>query len=179
LRHSTAPLLTRQNEALRIYNAIRAWGNPRGASYTAATLLNRLSALWKTGTIADVDSTLTKLYALARPNDFVIYDSRVAAAILTVAEDIFRKRTSARGFVETVSRFQSAYPRLGHYPGPGGTRPRGYRARWPHAYRVVGAQLDANDLCGRIMARLNVLKEDGRKSWTLREVEAVLFMEGY
>ena len=61
-----------------------------------------------------------------------------------------------------------------------GTRPRGLRSRgWPNAYGSWNAQLEANSLCLEIRNCLNDLKEDGRSTWTLREVEAVLFMEGY
>lgn len=164
-----------------VYDAIKKWGNPKGRSYSGAELVGFLRPLWSSGNIVQVDSTLTKLYAFARPNAYVIYDSRVAAAIMTIAEDIYRPKTVDKRPVNTVHVFRSEYPNLGLYDGIGGTRQRGYRAssNWPQAYRVVAAQYDANDLCVRICAILNAIEEDRRSTWTLREVEAVLFMEGY
>lgn len=165
----------------RIYNDIRLWGNPKGSRFSGAQLVEFLKPLWTAGTIVQVDSTLTKLYAFAKPDTYAIYDSRVAAAIMTIAEDIYRPKTARNRVLHTVEGFRREYPHLGLYNGSGGTRQRGYRAGsgWPNAYRVVAAQMDANDLCRRIRDRLNSLKEDGRSNWTLREVEAVLFMEGY
>jgi hypothetical protein len=164
-----------------IYDQIRAWGNPKGSKFGGAQLVNLLEPLWTAGDITQVDSTLTKLYAFARPDNYAIYDSRVAAAIMTIAEDIYRPKTVRNQIVHTVTGFRSEYPHLGLYNGSGGTRQRGYRSGsgWPYAYRVVDAQKNANDLCIRIRDRLNSLNEDGRSDWTLREVEAVLFMEGY
>lgn len=168
------------SDASKIYIKIKKWGNPsRGRSYSGQEILDFLKPLWDGSSITSVDSTLTKLYAFARPDDYVIYDSRVAAAIMTVAEDIYRPKTADNNAVVTC--FRHHYPNLGLYGGSGGTRPRGYRAGsgWPPAYEVIRAQLDANDLCIRIRDCLNSTEEDGRSTWTLREVEAVLFMEGY
>jgi hypothetical protein len=166
--------------AKKIYDDIKKGGNPKGSSYSGVQVLALLRPLWTGNTITAVDSTLTKLYAFARANEYAIYDSRVAAAILTIAEDIFRPKSTGTKLIDTVQYFQSYYPRLGLYNGTGGTRQRGYRSRnWPVAYAVVDAQYDANDLCKRIRDTLNALKEDDRSSWTLRDVEAVLFMEGY
>lgn len=169
--------------AENIYRDIRKWGNPRGAQYSGRQVVAFLVPLWQGDNVQSVDSTLTKLYALARPDAYAMYDSRVAASIMTIAEDIFRPKMSKNKVVHTVvDAFRHHYPRLGLYGGTGGTRQRGYRAGsgWPVAYRSVPAQLEANDLCLRIQAKLNSEEgEDGRNNWTLREVEAVLFMEGY
>lgn len=177
---ANAAIPTAPATAKGIYDDIKKWGNPRGSNYSDSQILALLTPLWTGKTIIAVDSTLTKLYAFAEPNHYVIYDSRVAAAILTIAEDIFRPKSIGTKVDDTVHQFQTYYPHLGLYNGTGGTRQRGYRSRkWPVAYGVVDAQYDANDLCKRIRDRLNALSEDGRTSWTLREVEAVLFMEGY
>jgi hypothetical protein len=128
-----------------------------------------------------VDSTLTKLYAFAKPDEYVIYDSRVAAAIISIAEDIYRYSSVGGRREETVNKvFHPCFPCLGIFPGAGGTRPRGTRwVGWPDSDRSIPAQLDANRLCTAIVGRLNDREEDGRSDWNLREVEAVLFMEGY
>jgi hypothetical protein len=165
-----------------IYRRIRKWGNPRGTEYTGRQIVGFLSDLWHGRPIGQVDSTLTKLYALARPDEYVMYDSRVAAAIMTIAEDIYREKTIENRPTNTVvACFRSHFQNLGLYNGTGGTRQRGYRSGslWPNAYRSVPAQLDANDLCKRIRDQLICDTVDKRSDWTLREVEAVLFMEGY
>ncbi len=169
-------------KALCVYEAIRLWGNPRGSKRSGATIRALLKPLWMGGTISKVDSTLTKLYACAAPGNFVIYDSRVATAIVSIAEDIFRvKALSSRRWVDTAKVFQGAYPHLGVFPGDhvAGTRPRGTRFKWRRARAVVAAQYEANDLCQRICAVLNKSEERSKRRWTLREVEAVLFMAGY
>ena len=73
--------------------------------------------------------------------------------------------------------FHDIFPDLGRYSGAGEASNRGFRWRgWPNSYQNTGAQLDANDHCKRIVIKLN---ENDRNNWTKREVEAVLFMEGY
>ena len=125
-----------------IYKRIIDWGNPKGrlrGDVELAGFLERLPI------IHEVDSTLTKLYALALPDDFVIYDSRVASAILSIAEYMYPRRTINKRSVDTVeSVFQKEFPSLGLYGGTGGTRPRAYRANWPVAYGEISAQLEAN-----------------------------------
>jgi len=155
-----------------VYNDIRAWGNPRGTDRSGPELLALLTPLWASQPITRVDSTLTKLYALARPDEYVMYDSRVATAILTIAEDLCRTD-------DKIEVFRGEYGCLGFCNVESGTRPRGYRFKWRNAYRVCAAQLEANDLCRRIVARLNRPQPEDGAPWTLREVEAVLFMEGY
>lgn len=163
-----------------VYRRIKDWGNPRGTDRDGEFVADRLRELWQ-GTPTQVDSTLTKLYAFAKPDEYVIYDSRVAAAIVSIAEDIYRY-SSVNGIrEETVNKiFHSCFPSLGIFPGAGGTRPRGTRwAGWPDSDRSILAQLDANRLCKAIVRKLNDCEEDHRSDWSLREVEAVLFMEGY
>jgi hypothetical protein len=122
----------------------------------------------------EVDSTLTKLFALTSPGSYVIYDSRVATAIVSIAEDIYRRTK--------INEFRIVFRYLGHMDSAAsaGTRPRGRRHNgWPDAYRSWGAQIDANELCVGIRNCLNDRNVDGKNDWNLREVEAVLFMEGY
>lgn len=71
----------------------------------------------------------------------------------------------------------------GTAPGRGGTRPRQLQYRWPIGYQNWECQLAANVLGSAVRDELNrrtvaFAKQDGT-AWTLREVEAVLFMEGY
>lgn len=169
-------------DAGSIYERIRLWGNPRGIKRSGAETLVFLEPLWRNGTILDVDSTLTKLYAFADPDNYVIYDSRVAAAMLTIAEDIFRIKNIDDAIVDFVKLFHDQFEHLGLYNASAGTRPRGYRwPDWENAYGIVEAQYDANTLCKLIVDVLNEPKspESKEPAWTLREVEAVLFMAGY
>jgi len=168
---------TREQAALEIYNDIRKWGNPRGSDRTGIVILDAIHTI-HAGIVANIrdlelDSTLTKLYAFTKPNDYVIYDSRVAYAIVSIAEDIYRR--------DKVNEFQSLFPELGHMAGAAqsGTRPRGLRSQWPNAYKNWDAQIQANRLCKCIRDRLNKRKIDEKSDWRLRDVEAVLFMEGY
>lgn len=169
-----------EKQSEKIYQRIKKWGNPRGTDRNGAFVAERLIELWESQPTR-VDSTLTKLYAFAKPEEYVIYDSRVAAAIVFIAEDIYRYCQINDKREETVNRFfHSCFPFLGIFPGAGGTRPRGTRwAGWPASDRSMEAQLDANRLCSAIVRNLNECKEDNLPEWNLRMVEAVLFMEGY
>jgi hypothetical protein len=168
-------------DAQRIYSDILIWGNRRATPVTGDLVLRYLAPVWGGQNILEVNSTLTKLYAFAHPDDYAIYDSRVAAAILSIAEDVYRYRSIDGRRQSTINLFQNQFKHLGIYDsGAGGTRPRGYRESWPtRAYGSIEAQYEANELCKRITSALNKEKEDGRENWKLREVEAVLFMEGY
>ncbi len=166
----------RESAAESIYNDIRAWGNPRGTDRPGSDVLNALQAVFNKNVSNDIpiDSTLTKLYAFTLPNEYVIYDSRVACAIVSIAEDIYRR--------DRINMFTKLFPYLGHMDSAAssGTRPRGHRYKsWPNAYKSWDAQNDANRLCIGIKNYLNNSEMCGKSNWTLREVEAVLFMEGY
>ena len=113
------------------------------------------------------------------PDRCVIYDSRVATAVTSILDPTMQ-------FVSQGDEWQS-YRNLGTVPGRGGSRPRDPRWRWPNGYRVWASQTAANLLCREVLGELNrqaAARPDCRKlndpsPWTLREVEAVLFMEGY
>ena len=146
--------------------------------------IRNLKSLWSASQITEVNSSLTKLYALACPDEFVIYDSRVAAAIVSIAEDIYRMSYSRNPSIcKAKTIFRRVFRNLGPFKtaSRGGTRPRGVRdsAEWKCSYQNIDAQIEANELCKAIRDELNVRKEDKKSDWTLREVEAVLFMEGY
>lgn len=126
-----------------------------------------------------LNSAWTKLYALALPQWCVIYDSRVAAALTSILDPVMGQ----------VSLWPSwrPYLHLGTIPGRGGSRPRSLNWRWPNGYGVWKSQVAANQLSRAILHDLNhratgqidCSKVGARSAWTLREVEAVLFMEGY
>jgi len=145
-------------EVLRCYKALSQGGEP--------PLNCRLNSAW------------TKLYAFAIPDKCVIYDSRVAAAITSILDPV----------IQLVSGFPDwrSYADLGTIPGRGGSRPRSLNWNWRKGYGVWASQIAANRLCNRVVTELNrqsvapdCRKIDDSTLWTLREVEAVLFMEGY
>jgi len=187
--HSTGKIETKK--ATSIFHSIKIWGidgtpdsEPETDTKINKDAINNLKLLWDTCKIKKVNSSLTKLYALACPDNYVIYDSRVAAAIVSIAEDIYRITTKNKKPVcETKTIFRKCFPDIGPFKSGarGGTRPRGVRdlAKWSCAYGKINAQFEANELCKLIRDRLVHLGEDHKKDWTLREVEAVLFMEGY
>jgi hypothetical protein len=126
-----------------------------------------------------LNSAWTKLYALALPDQCVIYDSRVAAAVTSILDPTMQSLSGQPNW--------QSYARLGTVPGRGGSRPREVLWDWPNGYRVWASQTAANLLCREVLKELNqqartrpdCRKLNDRSPWTLREVEAVLFMEGY
>jgi hypothetical protein len=176
-------------DALNIYSKIKKWGGiTKDDSVTADYVINGLKTVYKYVTdgqsvFVKINSTWTKVYALAFPESFVIYDTRVAYAIVSIAEDIYRpSRSEGSSPEDNINQFKKAFNEIGIMPfaARGGTRPRGVRYKnWPNAYESWNAQLQANEFCKGIRDSLNSKKIGGREDWTLREVEAVLFMEGY
>jgi hypothetical protein len=174
-----------------VFQEIKEWGiegtsKRKIKKNTKSNILaiKNLKSLWSASQITEVNSSLTKLYAVACPDEFVIYDSRVAAAIVSIAEDIYRISYSKKTSIcKAKTIFRHVFPNLGPFKtaSRGGTRPRGVRdsAEWKCAYKNIDAQIEANELCKAIRDELNKNKEDNKSDWTLREVEAVLFMEGY
>jgi len=126
-----------------------------------------------------LNSAWTKLYAFALPDKCVIYDSRVAAALTSILDPVM-------DLISDSPRWQP-YSCLGTISGRGGSRPRDLKWKWPNGYRKWASQMAANLLCRKVVDELNEqskVRFDCRKfkdctDWTLREVEAVLFMEGY
>lgn len=181
--------------ASALFDRVVTWGGTGHASQTDGVVENALAAVAAylnaaagrpAMPAAPINSTWTKVFALAFPDDFVIYDTRVAAALISVAEDLYRRNfndaNNRRGLEANIEDFRRVYGALGTMTtaSRGGTRPRGVRYRhWPNAYGSWAAQIDANNLCQGIRDSLNRQMIDGRSNWTLREVEAVLFMEGY
>lgn len=125
-----------------------------------------------------INSAWTKLYAMLRPDLCVIFDSRVATSLIAALDPYI-------DLLKGDIRFD-AYKSLGTVQqGRGGTRPRTFSDTWNNGYQKWNAQLAANKLCCDIRDYLNmhIVRDDFAKQdnteWTLREVEAVLFMDGY
>lgn len=171
---------------LNIFSEICVWGgvrlpetNPKKLAEEFLRCLDFLSRAQTPPKSCRLNSAWTKLYALAQPESFVIYDSRVANALTSILDPVIATISSSSGWLP--------YKRLGTVPGRGGTRPRKLVENWRNGYRDWDAQIAANKLCLQILNDVNqraLEKSEYRKRgangiWTLREIEAVLFMEGY
>jgi hypothetical protein len=174
------------DELMKVFKGICLWGRVKlpesNSSHLASEALRALRALAKgeePPSTCRLNSAWTKLYAFSRPLRCVIYDSRVAAALTSILDPAMPLVRDGVGW--------PFYSGLGTIVGRGGSRPRELDWNWPNGYGVWTAQIAANRLCLAIVEELNrqsVHRSDSRKlddtgPWTLREVEAVLFMEGY
>ncbi|WP_166358404.1 hypothetical protein [Pseudomonas akapageensis] len=157
-------------QVLALFTDICAWGGVRLPTDDAQVVVDNLvrAASRSRTTPALMNSAWTKLYAIFYPDDFVIYDSRVATAMVAIAEQCMSD-------AELVT-FKNSYPNLGNIAGRGGSRPRATATIWRNAYTSWSAQLDANELAKKVLGQLN---RRLNKTYSLRQLEAVLFMEGY
>ena len=132
---------------------------------------------------ANMNSGWTKVAAFAtagfeeiedgRPQ--AIWDSRVATAVLSRLESV----------VPAHVDIAELFPGVGTVPGRGGTRPREQLRKWPSGYgswrgQVAGSRVvrDIRDILNEEGYGLPQL-EGGPTKWTTRNVEMVLFMDGY
>jgi len=131
-----------------------------------------------------LNSTWTKLAAFSTEHlvtPHVIWDSRVATSVTWRLEQLF-----IGGGLSTVPYDT---PEIPHNLGPmqvgrGGTRPRKLTLDWKNAYGRWPAQFAASEFVRSVRDVLNAnsgkySKSENQKPWTLREVEQVLFMDGY
>jgi len=169
-RDLKSDLQERADDVLALFADICKWGGVRLPTNDAQVVVDNLclAAHRSRKHPAAMNSAWTKLYAFFYPEDFLIYDSRVATALVSMAESVMED--------SELEVFKAAYPGLGVIPGRGGSRPRVSRSRWKNAYTSWTAQLDANALAQAVLAVLNQ-KENAH--YSLRQLEAVLFMEGY
>lgn len=158
------------DEVMRLFADVCEWGGVRQPQTTPQIVIDNLqrAAEQSCDRPATVNSAWSKLYAIFYPDDFVIYDSRVATAIISLAESELAP--------EALAVFRQRYPALGTVPGRGGTRPRPTKNRWRHAYGCWEAQLNANSLA---RAMLEIVNQPEGAACSLRHLEAMLFMEGY
>jgi hypothetical protein len=179
-----------QERAVAWANRIFEWGGTRQKSpvtwtkvrHTLANaVLNRFEH-----PAAPMNSGYTKVASFAtawlegvvgrRPQ--AINDSRVATALTWRLDSILQ----ARGWSPA-----EVFPGLGKVEAArGGTRPRTLSLSWPSAYQKWSGQFAASAV---VLAIRDILNEGGdfppmpfgddRLPWTVRGVEAVLFMDGY
>jgi hypothetical protein len=121
-------------------------------------------------------------------NPQVIFDSRVAASLLTRLDEIL---VDAPDGVRPASYLPYELTALGYVPGRGGTRNkngrRDHRLQWPNRYQRWDAQFSASKLVNAMRRHLNEnLQKYGPmpfspypdSRWSTRGVEMVLFMDG-
>ena len=172
--HETADKL------LALFSEICKWGGVKLPEISAAdlkqqvfTALDTLDAGGVPAKYLKINSAYTKLYAIARPDSFVIYDSRVAAALTSIIDTEYQTMVSLPDWFK--------YKELGFVTGRGGSRPRLLHNVWKNGYQKWSAQISANLLCLDIVRYINQdpLRYGLTQQITLRELEAMLFMEGY
>jgi len=130
-----------------------------------------------------MNSTWTKLAAFSTEdlaNPHVIWDSRVATSVTWRLEQLF--------LAAGLSAVPYGSPEIPHNLGPmqvgrGGTRPRNLKLNWRNAYGRWEAQFAASEFVRLVRDHLNANKaiypKHAPAPWTVREVEQVLFMDGY
>jgi hypothetical protein len=173
-------------ELLDAFKATCVWGGVKLPESDPCVLAAEVLCVWQALSRGQrppsgcrLNSAWTKLYAFALPDECVIYDSRVAAAVTSILDPVMH-------LLSCWPKWPS-YKALGTIPGRGGSRPRELRWDWRNGYGEWASQRTANLLCGEVLEEINrqaTTQCDCRQlkdptPWTLREVEAVLFMEGY
>jgi hypothetical protein len=166
-------------QLLDLFTEICLWGGVRLPEDNSNILIDEVSRALaqldrgEVPTNCRINSAWTKLYAIARPSTCVIFDSRVAASLTSIL-DPYRDRL-------LESPVYEPYRALGYVDGRGGSRPRNLQAEWPNGYQRWDSQCAANRLVKAVVNKLNESDEANlpAHTWTLREVEAVLFMDGY
>lgn len=173
-----------QAQAVALAHAIFTWGgvpqDPKTVTPSTVEAVYAAALRDDRAAQANMNSGWTKVAAFAtahledadvgRPQ--VIWDSRVATAIVNRLERV----------VPDHIEIADLFPGIGAVPGRGGTRPRAFMRKWPSGYanwpaQVAGSQIvrDIRDILNQESARLALVK----KRWTTRDVEMVLFMDGY
>lgn len=130
----------------------------------------------------EMNSGFTKLYALLLP-DFVIYDSRVGAALGLLVRR-FCEEQQLRQVPELLAfAYANARPAKGHAAGPNPRDPRTAAYSFPalrndpvfHTRHNLRANWLLTGILDTTTSRFNALQEPER----LRALEAALFMIGY
>jgi hypothetical protein len=125
-----------------------------------------------------MNSGWTKVAALGTGDIHVIWDSRVSSSVVRRLDHLI--------FASGVTRLPSPYDEIGLVnAGRGGNRPippGSLKFKWKNGYGSWQAQVSGSAFLRCVRDELNDLKASWTKrttAWTLREVEMVLFMDGY
>lgn len=187
LRHTLARTWTPAEEASAVSFArgVFAWGGVPQRHVTARQVREVFESAVQGVRVggAPMNSGWTKVAALASAGlnqELAIWDSRVAHSLIGRLDILL----SSPG----LQRLRGAAPLagIGFIPGRGGTRTSGlpYLGRWRNGYRRWDVQFSGGELVRLIRDELNRQHRSGQirgplRSWSTRDVEMVLFMDGY
>jgi hypothetical protein len=175
-----------QQTAVQWAQDIFKWGGVRQdpEAITAINIRNVIKAAL-TGEVAPgtpMNSGWTKVAAFASSHlgdrgAQVIWDSRVSTSIVRRLDALFH----AHGLADIPAAFSG----IGLVNvGRGGTRPidlGSLKYEWPNGYQSWDAQFASSHFVREVCARLNggLVPTERRGQWTVRDVEMVLFGDGY
>jgi hypothetical protein len=176
-----------QTQAVRLAHEVFKWGgvpqDPDTVTPSTVQAVYEAALCDDANAQANMNSGWTKVAAFAtaglekiedgRPQ--AIWDSRVATAVICRLERV----------VPANVDIAQLFPGVGTVPGRGGTRPREQARKWPSGYRTWRGQVAGSRVVREIRDILNEKSyglpefEGGPSKWTTRDVEMVLFMDGY
>jgi hypothetical protein len=170
-----------EKEALQVTEDIFRWGGVTKSikNITANNVRSTVDSAIRGARVdnAPMNSAWTKLAAFASSiadTDQAIWDSRVSHSLIT--------RLKSLGATSDI------FPALGWIGGQGGTRRTkgslSYVDDWPNGYGKWDAHFAGAQVIREIRDELNGRFESAKKDassapWSIREVEMVLFMDGY
>lgn len=173
-------------DAVKWATDIFTWGGVPQAAVTPAMVRDVFEsvAAGKRIRSAPMNSGWTKVAAFAShgtgaKNEQVIWDSRVAHSLIRRLDALLH--AAGHNTVPALTILKD----IGRVPGRGGSRTAvSYHLRWPMGYRMWSAQFAGSALVREIRDELNnrlTPAEHGKSDgpWTVRDVEMVLFMDGY
>lgn len=188
--------LTKFAQTIFIWGGVQRSNSKAAENSALVESVIKAALSWRVpGSNVPMNSGWTKVAALA--TEFVeldggapqvIFDSRVAASLLTRLDSVL---DDAPNGARPAPFLPEELRTLGYVPGRGGTRNqnghRAHRLGWPNRYRRWDAQFAASRLVNEIRKCLNrnILifgrmpfspYPDGR--WSARGIEMVLFMDG-
>lgn len=173
-----------QEDAIKFANDVFSWGGvPQNPIHVSAANIRAVfENTFNNSSRMDarMNSGWTKVSAIASTaidagKELAIWDSRVSHSIISRLDNWF----VASGLKVVPERAI----RLGQIPGRGGTRKAKskYRLSWPMGYGSWDAHFAGGQLIRQIRDELNLRGWflEGNLPWKTRDVEMVLFMDGY
>lgn len=175
-----------QERALKFAQDIFRWGGVPQKKVTAEQVdqVIQMALLTSFPAGAPMNSGWTKVAAIVTAHleeegrSQAIWDSRVAWSLV--------RRLDALLFEAGHEHVPPCFPHIGRVPGRGGTRwMTPLRLNWPYAYGRWDAHFAASALVREMRDELNrrgimAPRPDGSDGpWAVRQVEMVLFMDGY
>ena len=178
--------VTDQAAAFKLAQEIFCWGNvpqPGATSTMVRKVFESVVAGTRIGS-APMNSGWTKVASFASVglvSEQVIWDSRVAHALIRRLDSLLVAAGCTH--VPCLQTIQD----IGRVPGRGGNRTSfKYSLKWPIGYKSWPAQFAGSELVRLIRDELNNKKRSIQieppnpgGAWTVRDVEMVLFMDGY